>query len=438
MNRRTALKSLACLSAGFSISPNVRTNAQSWREKKKTILVVTGRQYCNIGDQGHATGILQLLNTHLPEARIIVWPRHENREFEEMLLKYWPDTTIVNARLRNEDGELDDGGEPDNEEIHRLAEQADMSISGSGGGIMGGARWLLKNSEKPHGAYGITYSSTPGTVFRNWMDTASFLYTRDTKSLDNLKALDLACEDIRFGPDATFATAIEDDEKAWKFMRQHGLTYKKFLCVVPRLRVTPYYRIPSNLRGTPTPWTEERIREVDELNDKHKEADHAKAREAMIAWVRRTGYPVLVCPEMYHNMEISDELLIDPLPEDIKKHVIKRETFWMVDEATTVYKNASAVISFECHSPIIACNVGTPTFYLRQPEDTVKGQMWYDIGLDDWVFEIEETSGEQITDQLMEVHNNAAKARRQLEASMDYVRQIQRDTMAKVREVAGL
>ncbi len=438
MNRRTALKSLACLSAGFSVSLALRTRAQSWREKQKTIMVVTGRQYCNIGDQGHATGILQLLNTHIPEARIIVWPRHENREFEEMILKNWPDTTIVNARLRNEAGELDGGGEPDNEEIHRLTEQADMLISGSGGGIMESARWVLKHYDRPHGAYGITYSSNPQGSIKQWMDTASFLYTRDTISRDNLKELNITCEDIRFGPDATFATAIEDDQRAWRFLSQHGLAYKKFLCVVPRLRVTPYYRIPSNLRGTPTPWTEERIQEVDALNDQHKEADHAKAREAMIAWVRRTGYPVLVCPEMYHNMEISDELLIDPLPEDIKKHVIKRETFWMVDEATTVYKNASAVISFECHSPIIACNVGTPAFYLRQPEDTVKGQMFYDIGLDDWVFEIEETTGEQITDQLMEVHNKYADARRHLESSMDYVRQIQRDTMAKVRETVGL
>ncbi|MFW6104173.1 MAG: hypothetical protein ACOC59_03795 [Bacteroidota bacterium] len=51
--------------------------------------------------------------------------------------------------------------------------------------------------------------------------------------------------------------------------------------------------------------------------------------------------------------------------------------------------NAFAVLSFECHSPIMSCFNGTPAFYLRQPEDTIKGQMRYDIGLEDWVFEIE-------------------------------------------------
>ncbi len=39
------------------------------------------------------------------------------------------------------------------------------------------------------------------------------------------------------------------------------------------------------------------------------------------------------------------------------------------------------------------------------------------LTLDDWVFEIEEISGEQITDQLMEVYNNYDDARRKLESS---------------------
>lgn len=53
---------------------------------------------------------------------------------------------------------------------------------------------------------------------------------------------------------------------------------------------------------------------------------------------------------------------------------------------------AAAVISFECHSPIIALANGTPAFYVRQPTDTIKGQMYHDIGASDWTFEVEETN----------------------------------------------
>jgi hypothetical protein len=38
------------------------------------------------------------------------------------------------------------------------------------------------------------------------------------------------------------------------------------------------------------------------------------------------------------------------------------------------------VVSAECHSPIIALSQGTPAFYVRNPADTVKAQMFRDIG----------------------------------------------------------
>lgn len=81
------------------------------------------------------------------------------------------------------------------------------------------------------------------------------------------------------------------------------------------------------------------------------------------------------------------------------------------------------VLSFECHSPIIALTNGTPAFYLRQPEDTIKGQMYYDLQLTDWTFEINDVTGEQIAGRLMSVHADYAKARNRVNASMDLVKQ---------------
>jgi polysaccharide pyruvyl transferase WcaK-like protein len=125
----------------------------------------------------------------------------------------------------------------------------------------------------------------------------------------------------------------------------------------------------------------------------------------MIAWVKETGNKVLVCPEMSYQVEIMKELLIDPLPEEIKPFIVTHD-YWLPDEAASVYAQASAVLSFECHSPIIAAANGTPCFYLRQPTDTIKGQMYYDLGFNDWVFEIDNTSGEQVSGRLMDVYRN--------------------------------
>ena len=58
----------------------------------------------------------------------------------------------------------------------------------------------------------------------------------------------------------------------------------------------------------------------------------------------------------------------------------------------------------------MAIAAGTPSFYLRQPTDTIKGQMYYDLGLNDWVFEIDDTTGQQIADPLMHVHQHYDQA----------------------------
>ncbi|WP_235114763.1 polysaccharide pyruvyl transferase family protein [Cyclobacterium qasimii] len=156
----------------------------------------------------------------------------------------------------------------------------------------------------------------------------------------------------------------------------------------------------------------------------------------MIEWVRKTGNKVLICPEMTYQVDIMDELLIDPLPADVKSKVIKRD-YWLPDEAASIYARAHSVISFECHSPIIAAANGTPMFYLRQPEDTIKGQMYYDLGLADWVFEIEETEGKQIADRLMENWDNYNKAERKLGKSMKKVANIYKASSGKIKLVTS-
>ena len=101
----------------------------------------------------------------------------------------------------------------------------------------------------------------------------------------------------------------------------------------------------------------------------------------MIAWVRETGNKVLVCPEMTYQVEIMDELLINPLPED-----------------------------------------------------TIKGQMYYDLGFDNWTFELEQTEGKQITDRLREVWTDYPAASAKLKVSMDKVSEIYAERVDMVKE----
>jgi len=140
---------------------------------------------------------------------------------------------------------------------------------------------------------------------------------------------------------------------------------------------------------------------------------------------------------MSYAVNVIKQLVFDQLPDDVKPKVVPMGRYWLTDEAASVYRHARAVISFECHSPIIASVNGRPAFYLRQPTDTWKGQMWRDIGLKEWIFEIEETSGATIAEALMKVHRDYGAAQRKLKQAVSFAQRRQRETMRVVSGTLG-
>ncbi len=369
----------------------------------RTLLVVSGWQDINIGDIAHTPGLLYLLQRRLPRAKIVLWKRSRGSEAEAMLQRNFPAVRIIH-------GDMDADGNVREEEVRQAFREADRMIHGSGPGVVGEAhlRAFVQSTGKPFGIFGVTIPQVTPSL-KTLLPKADFLFTRETASLKVLAEAGIQGPDIRFVPDATFSLHLKDEAKAAAFLKANGLENKKFICAVPRLRKTPYYKV------RPQSYTAEQIREIDDLNQSKKEQDHSKLREALIAWVRTTGHKVLVCPEMTYETEIMDELLIQPLPPDIRTRVVKHD-YWMPDEASSVYERAFAVLSFECHSPIIALAAGTPAFYLRQPEDSIKGQMYYDLDLADWVFEIEQTGGSQIAGRLQGLIADYSSARKKVEA----------------------
>ena len=410
MNRIDFLKTAGVFSAGLLLE-SFFTNATN--KLNPTILLVSGWQDVNIGDIGHTPGLLHVLETYLPKATVILWKKSNGEAVKKLLNKNFPKVKILY-------GEVNKNQAVDNPEIMEAFLKADLMIHGSSPLLVGAdnlSLWM-KHTNKPFGVFGTTLEN-PSKYHQEILQKASFIYTRETKSIEHLKKVGIMGEHIQFAPDATFFINIRDDKKGFDFLKKHGLEDKKFICTVPRLRYTPYHTFNPNNNG----WSAEKIKQVEETNEKYKEIDHAKLREAMIAWVRETGNKVLICPEMTYAIDIMDELLINPLPEDVKPFIVKRG-YWLPDEAASIYAKAHTVLSLECHSPIIAAANGTPCFYIRQPEDTIKGQMYYDLDFNDWTFEIDNTTGKQIADRLREVWKDYDKAKAKLKISMDKVAKI--------------
>lgn len=380
------------LAAGATLAAGVRGAAANPR--RPVILVVSSWQSVNIGDVAHTPGLLCVLEEHLPGAEVILWGLSVDEEKAAMLTRRWPDLEIVR-------GNLDDEGRASGGELQGAIDRADILLHGSGPSFVAFTRvraWH-RSTGKPFGLFGVTLQA-PNAEHTALLNEAAFIFTRETHSIEHLKERGVDRPEIAFAPDATFAMDLRNDGAAEAFLSHTGLIDQPFICCIPRLRYTPYHLIRR------VPWSDEETARREAVNAEHAEPDHAKMREAIIRWVRETGHPVLVCPEMTYQLDIMDELLVAPLPADVRPHVVQRNTFWLPDEAASVYARARAVLSFECHSPIISLHHRIPSCYLRQPEDTIKGQMYYDLELGDWVFEIEQTEGAQVADTLMEIEGD--------------------------------
>jgi len=205
---------------------------------------------------------------------------------------------------------------------------------------------------------------------------------------------------------------LKDDAAAAKLLKAHDLELGEFLCAVPRLRWTPYWEIHPE-RTKPNP-------ERSAINEAFADRDHAKMREAIIAWVKTLKRKVFLVPEMTYAVSRLRPLLFDPLPKEIQSSVAVLDRYWLTAEAASVYAKAAAVISFEMHSPIMAVANGTPAMLLRQPTDTRKGQMWRDVGLNDWIFEIDGSTGKEIAERLVALGKDLPAGRKKADAARKY------------------
>ncbi|NWF82431.1 MAG: polysaccharide pyruvyl transferase family protein [Bryobacteraceae bacterium] len=417
--------------------------------RRPKILLRSSWQSVNIGDIGHTPGALSLLGKYFPEAEITLWPGRLGHGSRDLLTRGYPELKIV-------EGALDKDGKPATPELARAWAEADLYLSGSGSGFPASnhAAAFAKATGKPVGVFGVSADPVSGfgpgrqpeggtldelrakalalppthlpPALRFIIGRAAFFFCRDTISLEYLKAQQVRTPVLEFGPDAQLGMHLRDDVKAFAYLRACGLEDKRFICVVPRLRYTPYYRIDGRARVP-----DDDVK--DAINARTTAQDHAKLRDLIAAYVRGAGCKVLAVPEMTYQIELARQQLVDPLPPEIRKNVVWRDTFWLPDEAASVYSKAQAVISLECHSPLIAYRSGTPAFYLRQPTDTCKGQMYRDFGAAAWLFEIDQTSGAELWSRLQPIVKDPSHGAAVVGAIMSRVESLQKRMVGAVR-----
>lgn len=409
------------MAALAALAPVMDAMALTPSAKKKKILLRSGWQTINIGDIAHTFGMIELVHKHLPEVEVVLWPNMLDRGVDQLMRKTFPALKILETKP-TENGKRAP-------ELQQAFEECSFMLHSSGPYVTAQKNleeWWSE-TRKPFGIYGVSLDEARKDLVTLLHD-ASFIYCRDTESLRYLSTLNLKCPLMEFGPDATFGIAILNEASATTYLHTVGLKEKEYICIIPRLRYTPNWKIKGKQPTELDKWK-------DEVSGIHKQRDAEKLREVITAWVKETGLKVLVCPEVTYQVEFSKETLVDPLPPEIKKNVVWKDRFWLTDEAASVYARSRMVIGVEPHSPIISIANGVPAIHIKQPSDTRKGQMWRDIGLSEWYFLMDETPASQITRTVLEIHNNYPAALKTAAKARDYVAALQRSHVKGMKKV---
>jgi polysaccharide pyruvyl transferase WcaK-like protein len=301
----------------------------------------------------------------------------------------------------------------------------DFLLHGSGPSLVAAkdVAAFVQHAKKPFGVYGITHGSFLSGNDKELLSKAKFVFFRDTVSLNLAKEQGIESPVMGFAPDGAFACDLRSEQNAIAFLKRNNLEDGKFLCCLSRLRYTPYWTIPGSKR----PFDAERHAR----NESMKEHDHAPIREAIIRVIRETDLKVLLCPEDMTQMAVGKEMLYDKLPEDVKPRVVWRESFWLTDEALSVYVRSAGLFGSEMHSPIMAIGNGIPAIVCRFQEQTSKGFMWRDIGLGDWLFDLDiETEAAGVADAVVSMAKDFPSAKAKANAALAVVMKAQQETMA--------
>jgi polysaccharide pyruvyl transferase WcaK-like protein len=408
------------LAASLGALTSTRPSAATARAPH--ILLRSSWQTVNIGDIAHTPGVLTLLERHVPEATVTLWPTRVDSGVHAMLRKRFP---RVQMALTTESQQ-------------QAMATADFLLHGSGPYLVAAKHVDLwkKTTGKPYGVYGITLSPPIADAAASFASTvellsgARFVYFRDSRSLALAKEQGCRSPIMEFGPDGAFAVDLANDEAADAFLKSNGLERGKFLCCIPRLRHSPYWKMKKGVAFDAA---------KHERNEAMKDHDIGPLREAIEEVVSKSEMKVLICPEDSSQVELGRAEIYDRLSSQARARVVWKDRYWLTDEAISTYRLSAGLFGLEMHSPIMCIGNGVPAIVCRFAEQTSKGFMWEDIGLGDWLFDTDdEAQRANISARVLTLAQDPTAARAKAAAARATVEKRQEQTMRQLRRELGL
>lgn len=199
------------------------------------LLLYSGWNTKNIGDQGHTPGTLRFLEKYFPEADITVWLSSTNEETNTILMNRFPKIRIVR-------GTMDIYGQTDSSQLAKSFQAADLVIHNSG--MAFNSFWkapsILKacnRNSKPIVLFGQSFDGfkpeDEGFMVQQ-LSRAAAIYCRDTESYLYLRRIGVDAHILEFGPDGCFGIDHAPASQPIKELMRIYETYDHALTKVDR------------------------------------------------------------------------------------------------------------------------------------------------------------------------------------------------------------
>lgn len=424
MNRRTFLEtmtgsiSLGLLTAGLSC----RKISITGLNESPRILLYSGWNTYNIGDQGHTPGTLRFLEENFKDISLTLWLHSTNDETITLLKNRYP---WIQKIVR---GHINRSGQCDNPELQTAFDQSDYLIQNSG--MLYNSFWRAPSildaciqKNKSFCLYGQSFDGfndeDKDEMVRK-LSKAHAIYCRDVESYYYLRKIGVKSEILEFGPDGCFGIDLLNEQKAIQYMNQAGLESKKFLTIIIRTNTSAGNK-PQNLPDWDVGDTSQNPWDPTKKDQTQTELWIEKIREVIIQWVQKTDMKVFLAPEVTKEIKHAKELIYDQLPADIQSHVIHKAEWWNMDEASSMYKHSHSMLAMEPHSCIMALAHGTPAIHYFSERHGVKAYMFRDIGLPEWLYNIDYETSDKPFDALMDIYQDYNRAQSKVKRAIGFV-----------------
>jgi polysaccharide pyruvyl transferase WcaK-like protein len=409
LTRRSLLQTAAVASA---------MPAASLAAAPYSIFICKSWSFRNIGDIAITPGILALLKKHIPNHLPVLVNNASPELYRDYLGPLFPGLRQFPTPFSS--------AQPRSPEFLEAFRKADMLLFSSGTTLSFG-RWdrdwnrtmryalpliMAREAKKPYGIYCHSFDpiQPPAEILMvPLLSDARFIFARDGESLRYIRSLGVKAPVMEWGPDATFGFDLADDAFAERCLAQNRLEPRRFITLVIRSKIQGF------------------------IDDAREQRHARKLREVVQAYVTRTGESVLLCPEVVDEIGPARQLIYDPLPAAVKEKVRMQTEFWKPEQARSVFARARAHVSMDMHSVILALTAGTPVLHPRFLEAGIKAWMLRDLGIPDWLFDIDPDPSEKIAGKLLDICRDYPAALARVNQVKALVARRQAETMAVVR-----